>query len=87
MEARAQHLDEALLSNAYAWMRKSHDDGLDGMVALLQKALQTYASIAITAADTGRPRLYGNGASGPVAAKVDMIYTFDGVTIEGSECS
>ncbi len=31
-------LDEALLSNAFAWMRKAADDRLDGMVALLQKA-------------------------------------------------
>ena len=30
-------LDEALLSNAFAWMRKAADDRLDGMVALLQK--------------------------------------------------
>jgi hypothetical protein len=30
MEARAQHLDEALLSNAFAWMRKATDDGQDG---------------------------------------------------------
>ena len=30
-------LDEALLSNAFAWMHKAADDRLDGMVALLQK--------------------------------------------------
>lgn len=29
---------QALLSNAFAWMRKSSEDKLDGMVALLQKA-------------------------------------------------
>jgi hypothetical protein len=29
---------QALLSNAFAWMRKSSEDSLDGMVALLQKA-------------------------------------------------
>lgn len=28
---------QALLSNAFAWMRKASEDGLDGMVALLQK--------------------------------------------------
>lgn len=35
--ARKGELDEALLSNAFAWMRKAADDRLDGMVALLQK--------------------------------------------------
>ncbi len=36
--ARKGELDEALLSNAFAWMRKAADDRLGGMVALLQKA-------------------------------------------------
>lgn len=35
---------QALLSNAFAWMRKASDDKLDGMVALLQKVLQLYAA-------------------------------------------
>ena len=38
--ARKGELDEALLSNAFAWMRKAADDRLDGMVALLQKVGQ-----------------------------------------------
>ncbi|CAD7700629.1 unnamed protein product [Ostreobium quekettii] len=40
----AEHIDEALLSNAFAWMRKAKDDSLDGMVVLLQKVLQLYAA-------------------------------------------
>lgn len=39
---------QALLSNAFAWMRKASDDQLDGMVALLQKLLQLYAARALS---------------------------------------
>jgi hypothetical protein len=45
---------QALLSNAFAWMRKASDDKLDGMVALLQKLLQLYAARAL-----------GSSAGGP----------------------
>lgn len=44
MERHKDRLDEALLSNAFAWIRKCNDDGLDGMVTLLQKVLQLYAA-------------------------------------------
>jgi hypothetical protein len=40
MDENEAKLDEALLSNAFAWMRKASEDKLDGMVELLQKALQ-----------------------------------------------
>jgi len=39
--------EEALLSNAFAWMRKAADDGQDGLVRLLQRALQLYAARAL----------------------------------------
>ncbi|CAL8466153.1 g5689 [Coccomyxa elongata] len=52
LDARAEHLNEALLSNAFAWMRKASEDGLDGMVALLQKVLQLYAGRTLTRAGT-----------------------------------
>jgi len=39
--------EEALLSNAFAWMRKAADDGQDGLVRLLQRALQIYAARAL----------------------------------------
>ena len=48
IEERSEYLDEALLSNAFAWMRKAADDKLDGMVALLQKVLQLYAARALS---------------------------------------
>lgn len=44
LEERAGKVDEALLSNAFAWMRKASDENLDGMVSLLQKVLQLYAA-------------------------------------------
>ena len=47
-EKLAEHegaLDEALLSNAFAWMRKAADDRLDGMVALLQKVAPLRVSV------------------------------------------
>lgn len=34
MEERSEHLDEALLSNAYAWMRKASEDRLEGRLQL-----------------------------------------------------
>eukprot|EP00898_Chlorokybus_atmophyticus_P001895 jgi/Chlat1/2706/Chrsp180S02864 len=51
MEQRAQYLDEGLLSNAMAWMRKANDDGLTGMVAIFQTFLQLYASRMLAATD------------------------------------
>jgi hypothetical protein len=39
--------EEALLSNAFMWMRKASDDGQAGLVRLLQRALQLYAARAL----------------------------------------
>mmetsp|Transcript_21046 Transcript_21046/g.29705 ORF Transcript_21046/g.29705 Transcript_21046/m.29705 type:complete len:340 (+) Transcript_21046:196-1215(+) len=43
-------LDESFLSTVDAWMNKSHQDGMDGMVGILQKVLQMYAGTAISRA-------------------------------------
>ena len=40
-------LDEGFLSTLDAWMNKSHQDGMDLMVVVLQKVLQMYAGIQI----------------------------------------
>jgi len=45
--------EEALLSNAFAWMRKAADDGQDGLVRLLQRALQLYAARALSCGGGG----------------------------------
>eukprot|EP00793_Prasinoderma_coloniale_P005191 PRCOL_00000952-RA len=36
-------LDEGVVGNAYAWIRKASEDNLDGMVVILQRVLQLYA--------------------------------------------
>ena len=40
-------LDEGFLSTVDAWMNKSHQDGMDLMVGILQKVLQLYAGTQI----------------------------------------
>lgn len=43
-------LNEGFLSTIDAWMNKAHQDGMDGMVTIMQKALQIYAGTAISRA-------------------------------------
>lgn len=47
LDKHSERLDEALLSNCFAWMKKCQDDRMDTMVALLQKVLQLYAAKAL----------------------------------------
>lgn len=44
LDRHASRLDEALLSNAFAWIKRSSEDRFDGMVQLLQLVLQQYAA-------------------------------------------
>eukprot|EP00854_Cymbomonas_tetramitiformis_P003637 gene3637-4574_t len=44
MELRGDLVDESVIANAYAWIRKSSEDSLDGMVTILQTVLQLYAA-------------------------------------------
>jgi hypothetical protein len=43
-------LDEGFLTTVDAWMNKSVEDGMDGMVAILQKVFQIYAGTQISRA-------------------------------------
>ena len=43
-------LDENFLATVDAWIVKSHQDGMDGMVSILQKLLQQYAGIQVSRA-------------------------------------
>jgi hypothetical protein len=43
-------LDEGFLSTIDAWMNKSHLDGMDGMVGILQKVLQMYSGVQVVRA-------------------------------------
>ena len=45
-------LDEGLLMTLDSWMNKSHQDGMDGMVGILQQVLQMYAGTQIGRART-----------------------------------
>lgn len=47
LDANGDRLDEALLSNAFAWIRKCSEDRFDSMSALIQKVLQLYAARAL----------------------------------------
>ncbi|KAL3780788.1 hypothetical protein ACHAW5_004901 [Stephanodiscus triporus] len=52
-----EDLNEGFLSTVDSWMNKAHQDGMDGMVVILQKALQIYAGTVISRA---RVRLQAN---------------------------
>lgn len=43
-ELQAVTVDERTLNTLYAWIRKSDENGLDGMVHILQRLLQLYAA-------------------------------------------
>lgn len=68
-------LDEGFLSTIDAWMMKSHEDGMDGMVGILQKVLQMYSGVQIARA---RERLYSGEGEATSAAKLfDKLLTVD----------
>jgi len=71
-------LDEGFLSTVDAWMKKSLDDGLDGMVAILQKVLQIYAGYAIKNARVKLQADVGASVSGQNQAKVDEVLAEQG---------
>jgi hypothetical protein len=55
LDKHSDRLDEALLSNCFAWMKKCQDDRMDTMVTLLQKVLQLYASKVLKGPETAGP--------------------------------
>lgn len=64
LDRHADRLDEALLSNCFAWMKKCTDDRMDTMVALLQKVLQLYAAKALRGQESevrARARAHARG--------------------------
>ena len=48
-------IDDGLLSTAFAYMKKAADDGLDGMVVILQKLLQLWAACDLVSAGEANP--------------------------------
>lgn len=65
--------DEGFLSTIDAWMNKSHEDGLDGMVGILQKLLQMYAGGAVARARVELLANVGAAISGEDQAKADEV--------------
>lgn len=49
-ECEPSKLDESFLSTVDSWIVKSHQDGMDGMVGILQKLLQQYAGLQVSRA-------------------------------------
>jgi hypothetical protein len=65
--------DEGFLTTIDAWMNKSHQDGLDGMVDILQKLLQMYAGAAIVRARVELQANVGAAVAGEGQAVADKI--------------
>lgn len=65
--------DEGFLSTIDAWMNKSHEDGLDGMVEILQKLLQMYAGEAIVRARVDLVAAVGAAVSGEDAEEANKV--------------
>jgi len=66
-------LDEGFLSTVDAWMNKSQQDGMDGMVGILQKVLQIYAGIAISRSRLELQLSVGAAVSNEGQAKADKV--------------
>lgn len=65
-------LDEAFLSTIDAWMNKSHLDGMDGMVSILQKVLQIYAGLQVS-----RARAFQDLEISPASELLDHLLKSD----------
>lgn len=66
-------LDEGFLSTVDAWMNKSHQDGMDLMVGILQKVLQMYAGTQILRARKAQD----NSATTDEANQFDKLLEMD----------
>ena len=66
-------LDEGFLSTVDSWMNKSHQDGMDGMVGILQKVLQMYAGMEIKRARAELQANVGAAVSGKSQATADEV--------------
>lgn len=67
-------LDEGFLSTVDSWMNKSHLDGMDGMVGILQKVLQMYSGVQILRA---RDNFESDSKSTPAAQLFEKLLTMD----------
>lgn len=65
-------LDENFLATVDAWVVKSHQDGMDGMVTILQKLLQQYAGLQVS-----RARTIQQKANSPASALLENLLASD----------
>merc|ERR1711957_133907 len=65
--------DEGFMGTVDAWMNKSQQDGMDGMVGILQKVLQIYAGIAISRSRLELQLSVGAAVSNEGQAKADKV--------------
>mmetsp|Transcript_65374 Transcript_65374/g.76823 ORF Transcript_65374/g.76823 Transcript_65374/m.76823 type:complete len:247 (+) Transcript_65374:1-741(+) len=70
-QIESPRLDEGFLTTIDSWMNKSGQDGMDGMVVILQKVLQIYAGTVIT-----RARNTGDAPS-PAAVLFEELLNMD----------
>lgn len=67
-------LDEGFLATLDAWSNKSFEDGMDGMVTILQKVLQLYAGLQMK---RQREIVRGQAETTPVAEVFDILLDVD----------
>lgn len=66
-------LDESFLLTIDAWMNKSMQDGMDGMVGILQKVLQAYAGTAVSRARDALATQVGAAVTGTPEEEAEDI--------------
>jgi hypothetical protein len=72
-EMEPYKLDENFLNTIDAWIVKSHQDGMDGMVTILQKVLQCYAGLQVLRAREESRKT----SSSPTSALLDNLLSLD----------
>ena len=66
-------LDESFLLTVDAWMNKSMEDGMDGMVGILQKVLQAFAGTSVSRARKALAAQVGAAVTGTSADEAEAI--------------
>lgn len=66
-------LDENFLATVDAWIVKSHQDGMDGMVTILQKLLQQYAGLQVSRARAMQQKANNS----PVSVLLESLFASD----------
>jgi len=70
------NLDESFLSTVDSWIVKSHQDGMDGMVTILQKLLQQYAGLQVSRARATQQE-EGTDTKRPAAELLERLLAVD----------